>query len=77
MFFELNDEKNSLGEKWADVVTLKTMLIEENIELGTEMKMMKNELDKYKSDHESMEALRELKKRDYLTDDEWGLFNVQ
>lgn len=76
MFFDLYKERGELREEWTHALTREVELDRREIQLAVaeiKVKAEANELAKYKSDHECMEAIREMERRRYITQSELSL----
>lgn len=78
MFFDVNKERDCIYEEWRAAQERENDLDRRSWRISveeTKLKAKEAELEKYKSDHENMEALRESKRRGYLNEDECNLIN--
>lgn len=76
MFFDLYKEKDELREEWTHALTREVELDRREIQLAASEVRLKAEetlLSKYKSDHDCMEAIREMERRKYITQSELSL----
>ena len=73
MFFDVNKERGELREEWTRALAREVELDKREINLAAaevRVKAEKTELLKYKSDHDCMEAIREMERRRYITQNE-------
>ena len=78
MFFTVNKERDCIYEEWRAAQERENDLDRRSWRISAEeekLKAKEAELEKYKSDHENMEALREAKRRGYLHEDECNFIN--
>ena len=76
MFFDVNKERGELREEWTRALAREVDLDQREINLAAsevKIKAQEAELAKYKSDHECMEAIREMERRRYITQSELSL----
>lgn len=76
MFFDLYKERDELREEWTCALAREVELDKREINLAASEVRLKAEetlLSKYKSDHDCMEAIREMERKKYITQSELGL----
>ena len=76
MFFDLYKEKDELREEWTNALAREIELDRREIRLAAaeiKVEARETELAQYKSDHDCMEAIREMERRKYITQSELSI----